>query len=286
MTNKNKELIKPYLNLSPELSHSDKSILEYINTFTGDKFTLSQKELALKTHTSEGTISRFVRKMGFENYRAFFAHLNLLIRDFKTQYFNKEYENSINSQKDILLAHKFAIDDILSGTLKWDIDSISRLIHQAQNVYILALGSSQKPAMELAANLLKIGKPCFVCEDFHVFVPILANITSNDLLFIISNKFENLELTFSAQLAKDNNAKIVAVTSNSLVNYKYCFDGTIIYQNIRNTIKEVPISSKVSQILIIDLLFDCLITKYPDYMNKLSRTKNILDRWYKRKFSS
>ncbi|TNK83829.1 MurR/RpiR family transcriptional regulator [Mycoplasmopsis pullorum] len=281
---KESTLVKPFICINGNLTNTDQSILDYINSFSGEYFDLSQKELAIKSNTSEGGVSRFVHKIGFKHYREFLAHLNSVIRDFYKDYFNEQFKNSNMKHKNILLSHKYAIDNILSGQEHWEIDKFAEIIQQSRNVYILGLGSSQKYAQELHANLIKIGISSVACQDFHVFLPILGNLNENDTLFVISNKLENMEIDFSIKLANSKRAKVLVVTSNNFIRPQYRVNHKIVYANIHDTDKDVPISSKISQAVVIDLVFDALIKNYPQNRQKLANTKQVLDIWYNRRF--
>lgn len=282
---RNTNLIKPFLENSLKFSSADNAILNFINSFEEDNFNLSQKELANITNTSEGSVSRFVKKIGFKNYRDFYGYINNIIGDFSKNFVNQEYIKSENQTKDVLLFHKFALDEMINKNFLPEIIEIANLIHHSKNTYILALGSSQKSAMELHANLLKIGKSSFVCSDFHTFIPVLGNLTPDDLLITISDKFKNEEIIFGVNVAKVNRAKIAIITSNPIAANKYKVDAKMVYKKLDSPYKAVPISSKMSQIIICDLIFDLLIQNYPIYRERLNRTKNVLEAWNRRQIN-
>ncbi|UUD35433.1 MurR/RpiR family transcriptional regulator [Mycoplasmopsis caviae] len=278
-------LIKPFLENSLKFTNADNEIVNFINSYEGDNFNLSQKELAKITNTSEGSVSRFVKKLGFKNYRDFYGNMNNIIGEFSKNFINRDYIKSENASKDILLFHKFALDEMISRNFTPEIAEISNLIHISEKIYILALGSSQKSAMELNANLLKIGKSSFVCSDFYTFIPILGNLSPDDLLLTISDQFKNDDIIFGINVAKSYNAKIAIITSNPLVANKYKVNAKMVYKKVESPYKSVPTSSKLSQIIICDLIFDMLIQNHRIYQERLQRTKNVLDAWIRRKLN-
>ncbi|MBZ4195425.1 MurR/RpiR family transcriptional regulator [Mycoplasma tauri] len=284
MTYSNKTNVKrPILSENTYLTKSEKNILKFINSFEKNEFDLSIVELAKISKTSESSVSRFVKKYGYKDYRSFIAAINIKLSNF-TKMYPIEYDenNNLNPFTVIHSSYKFAIDNISTENVIYKCKKASKLINNSNKIFIYGSGSSQRISADLAANLIKLGMSVVSNPDFHIFFPCLANGNHNDLLIVFSNNLKSNESHFVIKNANKNNIKVIAITSaqeNENKNNNLNVNLMINYEKIHNDSLLVPVSSKVSQMLIGNMLFEALIYNNPENYNKLQKTSELIDEW-------
>lgn len=277
----NKKTFLPIIIKKNNLSDVEENILNFINSLELETFNMTTSELAKRVFCSEASISRFIKKYNFSNYRYFVIYVNNKIEEFKIQ--QKSFlgiEKELNPLKNI---HNYAIENAVNSQNIDKIHEAAEIISKSKKIMCLGMGSSNKFANEFASNLTKAGLNVYHNTDFHALMPIIGLLNENDCAIIISNNLINHEIIFSIKEIKKQNAKIITITSNSenlLINYIDC---KIIYTKIHDTNKKVPIASKLSAIIIIDYIFEILTSFKKEYRNNIEKTNIILEKWRKSK---
>lgn len=270
-----KEVSRPIINSISGLSKTDHNIIEFINKFQEPVFDLTINDLAELSGTSVSGVSRFVKKYNFKNYQEFKVQVNLIIQKFEKNY----TINNNDSFSTIISSHRFAIDSLYNEVVLEKIKEAAKIINQSNKILIQGSGSSKRISDNLYANILKIGKTPISNSDFHVFFPSISNCNSSDVLILFSNNLNTPEQIFSIQIAKENKVKIIVITSNEDNEYDQFFDVKIVYNKIHSSYIDVPLSSKLSQLLITDLLFQALILEDSNLENKLHNSRKVINRW-------
>ncbi|WP_029513384.1 MurR/RpiR family transcriptional regulator [Mycoplasmopsis primatum] len=277
---KNNNIKRPILAENIYLTKSEKNILDFINMYELNEFYLTQAELAKASNSSEASISRFIRKYGLKDYRSFIASINAKLSNFSLLY-PIEYDNQDipNPFTVIHSSYKYAIDSLNNNEVIKKCSEAARIINSATNVLVYGSGSSQRISIDLVANLIKLGKPVVYNSDFHIFFPALANVSNRDVLIVFSNNLISSESNFVISNAKKRGTKVIAITSKHNEKTIANVDVLIQYQKIHNASLLVPVSSKVSQMLIANMLFETLINDYKDNYAKLQKSSKLIDEW-------
>ncbi|MBT1345610.1 MurR/RpiR family transcriptional regulator [Mycoplasma bovis] len=271
---------RPILAENIYLTKSEKNILNFVNSFEDSEFNLSQTELAKLANSSEAAVSRFVRKYNFKDYRNFIASINVKISNFQRMYPIKYDEGKEpNPFSVIYSSYKYAIESIDEENVTDNCIKAAELINNSRNILIYGSGSSQRRSLDLVANLIKIGKSVVYNSDFHIFFPALANASSEDALIVFSNNLKSTESHFVISNAHKNGLKIIAITSKHDNKINKNLDVIIQYQKIQNDTLLVPVSSRVSQMLIGNILFEAIIYNNSENYNKLKKSSALIDEW-------
>ncbi|WP_027120366.1 MurR/RpiR family transcriptional regulator [Mycoplasmopsis lipofaciens] len=277
-----KKVLRPILDDNIPLTKKERQVLNFINTFNGDFFDFSQQELAINSNTSNANVSRFVRKYGYKDYREFIASINRVLSNFSKKYpISWSEDDRFNNYKLIAASHKYALDNTYNEELLEKIVEAAKLINESSTIYLHGSGASHRASIDLASNFLKIGKNVIFASEFHIFFPSLANIKQNDLIVIFSNNLQTNEAKFILNQATKKNIKTIVITSNNEEESLGDIDVYLRYRKIHDEHILVPLSSKIAQILIGDLLFEAILEIDPKNYEKLNNSKKIIYEWSK-----
>ncbi|AKA50008.1 hypothetical protein VO56_01955 [Mycoplasmopsis gallinacea] len=272
---------KPFVQLHDTFTNSDIKLHDFINSYDKEIFDLSQKELARYSNVSEGSVSRFVNKIGFKSYREFIAHINLVIKDFYTNYLKNNIENlnQITRREEILLSHNFAVNSIVNDKTYASIEYAAELLYKAEKVFILTSNEDKVISSEFAYLLQKVGKHVIYSSDFDIFLPLLANASKNDVAVCFSDVINSLQIQFISKYLLKNGAKLITLSSDNVLPDDVRVATKIIYSKIQNPINKIYFSNKASQLLIAELLFDALVSIGSDIEKKYKKSKDMHSLW-------
>ncbi len=181
---------------------------------------MSVREIAEKSATSSATVSRFVRKLGFES----FAELRLAIA----------MEQGGNGLQEGEAATEISLDDIeasiryvlenkiqeLQGTAQMlDAESVRAaidLIRGAENILFAAVGNSIPVCSNLAFRLGQIGIRANCPANTEMMILASLALKRNDLVIIVSSSGYSHRLETIMDNAEDSGTPILFITTTPM----------------------------------------------------------------------
>lgn len=241
-----------------EFSPTQKNIADFILENLDKVILLSIGDLAGYCNTSETTIMRFMRKLGYDSYQVFKVMIAQEIAENTTQSIYEEIrENDDVRQiaKKVIFSTVNSIED-LNNLL--DNDTLQRVVEKIKNarrVLIFGSGASGAIAYDAFHKFSRLGINVVNCLDSHMMSILSAHTNPDELLIAISHSGESREILDAAELAKENGAAIVAITSykhSSLTKYA----DEVIYSSTNETkYRSDAMVSRIIQLVIIDILY-------------------------------
>lgn len=249
------------------LSKGQKRIADYVLSNSASVMLSSITILAKECETSEATIMRFLRKIGYDSYQVF--RVKLAQR-------NKEESNSeYNSEVKILDTDTTVIQKVLAttenaiktlGTLNTTeayTEAVNSILH-ARSIYIFGAGSSTYVAGDLHHKLIRLGLNAIYYQDVHIQAIITSHMKKGDLLISISHSGETTTIIDCTKIAKNCGAHTLSITSfpkSSLANIS---DSVLLSCANETKFRPDAQTSRILQIVIIDIITVFLTTRLKD----------------------
>lgn len=201
-------------------SASNKTIAEYLLRHQVRVTALGIEELAELCAVSTATISRFARDIGFKNYAAMRAAvaqtLQSVLQPVEKLRHSVEQGHGAGSAAGDSLAYAAAnIGASAMAMHGGEVAAIVKKISRARAVYVLGFGLSSYLAGMLALHLQPFCQQVVEVAGqggTEVAAGHLANITSRDVLIVISFPRYALDVIRLTQFARDHGACIVSIT--------------------------------------------------------------------------
>jgi RpiR family transcriptional regulator, carbohydrate utilization regulator len=255
------------------LRNSEKKVAKCVLGDPGAVITSSITELAEKSGTSEPTIIRFCRKLGLGGYME--LRLNLA-RDLPSaQYI---FENISDSDSlagiagKVLNAHREAISNTLNKLDLDDLDAAVSALQSARRIEFYGLGGSAIVARDAYHKFFRLGIPCVAHDDTHMQVMSASLLSPEDVVVVISHTGSTKDIIDSAKIASKAGAKIIGIIGNENAPLlKFC-DIALSVHSQEAALRLAPITSRLVQLAIIDVLFVAVA------MKNFNGTKERLDR--------
>lgn len=271
---KTNQIIKP----NNSLSDLEKDIVKDINENPTNFLVFNIIDYSKSLFTSKSSISRLSQKLGFSNL----MEMKLFVKEQLTK---NEFNYNINpdiSLKDrinnLKSYNNYAINETL---INLNIDNLAMIcseISKAKKIIVFGVGSSYLAAMELAKNLHKIGLNIVSSSDIHNAILKISNFSNDDLLICFSKSGMTKEIKFINKAAKYVNANTLLITaSNSEFEN---VDFKIHLMDLKKDYRVVATSSKISQIVIADIIFLEIHLLLKNLQN-IEKEKELLKMWEK-----
>lgn len=264
------QIYKKISYLNPAL----RSIAEYILEYPAQCKSMVIKDLALVCNVSESTVTRFVREIGHKNFQALkidLAEALSMGSELNIPEENHVYENikKNDSMKNILDKVVYRNIQTLMDTKQiLNLEKVKKavaFIEKANVLIFCCMGSSSIAAEEASSRFIRAGKKCLLYRDGSMQLMTAAIVDAKDVLIGISNSGKTTQVVNSLKLAQANGAKTIGITAfedSSIVKYSdvVLFTPTKL-PTFESGLNWEVTTSKIAQILVIDMLYACFATK-------------------------
>ena len=231
----------------PSLSKQEKKVADYIFEKKGQISYQSLQEIAKQIKVGEATIVRFVKKIGFNGFQD--LKLHIAKEDFPI--IETGYEDYIdNIQANI----NSAITNTKSLIDRKHLDKSISAIGKCERLFFYGVGASGIVARELQNKFLRFGKAGTAYTDSHFQIMNAAITTSRDVIIAISLSGSTNDIIESLEVAKNNKAKIIAITNHILSPVAQFADYVLLTAGRETLLDGGSLIAKISQLYVADIL--------------------------------
>ncbi|MFD0826408.1 MurR/RpiR family transcriptional regulator [Neobacillus sp. M.A.Huq-85] len=243
--------IKPSILLEQNkhtFTKAETKIYEYIRNHSQQVIYYSLTELSEASGVAEATVLRFFRKLGFKGFQDFkflFAQetLHAVQKD--------SHETIIRKIRNTMIQ---AIDESSDIVRLEDLQAGIDMIHQSDDVVIFGIGSSGIAGLDMQNRLMRIGKHASVVTDPHFQIMRASSMTEKTVVIAISLTGSTKDIVDAVEVAKRNNATVIALTSYVKSPLTRFADLVLLSSAKESPLDSGSLVSKVAQMYLIDLL--------------------------------
>ncbi|WP_296140508.1 MurR/RpiR family transcriptional regulator [uncultured Anaerococcus sp.] len=198
-----------------KLTKSEIKILEFIETNHDEFLFMSIMELAQKLGVSEATISRFVRKIGADDFKSFKS----LILDKSNFMAAEKVKTTLDTSEDLQLDSylKRQIENInktLDHIDKNEFQNACELIARQSKIYVYAKHASKSIASLIYTRLNRIGIDVEILPSGGTeLVEYLSKINKDDIVIVFSFSKSSTESKIILDYKKEAKYKVILFTS-------------------------------------------------------------------------
>lgn len=251
------------INIKEEkLTSTDKHIINSLNNNLEVIVGMSIQSLAHEINVSNSTISKFVKKAGFENYRNFqFFLQKTLDHQFRQSVYTKIAESK-NREILTMKNHDFyAIEETSKMINETDLEQFISIVNNSNLTWCVGHGSSYLAALDFSDSLNLTEKISFNTNDIFGSLNRIKLLKENDLVIFFSERFESKEFDeLIENVLSKNKVKVVVftATNKSLINNKNIDVVLNFYAFERETRNVLIRNVKVQQIFLNNFLISKL----------------------------
>lgn len=263
------------ISMRSNFTMSENEIAQYVINNADLVATSTITTVAKNTRTSEASINRFCKKLGYKGYNGF-----------KTALAQENFYNSIQQQdnaedatviasvtKDYrhLLVNTSAMlnEDAITGAVE--------CIKQAKQIYIFSFSFTEIIAKELEFKLTSIGMYAKSVTDLISMRVVAANLNKGDLVFAVAPTLLSRDNYSLIEACKEQDAKVISITSfdspkmNELVDYKFITSDKITAQNA------ISLSNNLIFLFVVDVIYTALLKSNKAFVQKKLKSDAVID---------
>lgn len=194
-------------------SGKEKIIADFLLKWGGKSAESSITELAKKIGTSEATLVRFVKKIGYSGYQ----HFRLALAKESVTANMQIFEIPVAANDDIadsVFAHTIRTLEASRKLLnKKTVAQAASALTNARQVLLFGLGGSNVNAQDAFHKLLRTGLTCRTAADFHMQLMLASQSNGNDAALVFSHLGNNYDTISIANELRHTKCKVIALTS-------------------------------------------------------------------------
>ena len=237
-----------------DMGRSEKKVADWLFSHSGEILPYSISDLASKCDSSEATIVRFSKRLGYSGYQ----DLKIVLA--------KEAEKSVIlptiTEKDNCyeIFEKVCNDAYMSlertkRSLSPDaMTRAAKVISQARRVVIIGLGSSAAVAEDASNKFLRAGCNSAAYSDTHMQAIAAGQLQSGDVLMGISQSGTSRDIVDCMKMARARGAFTISITSRERSPITRQSDILLITDTEETLHSELGLNSHLARLVVIDAL--------------------------------
>lgn len=113
----------------------------------------------------------------------------------------------------------------------------------------------------------KIGVNIACNKDFHTQLLTIPGLTANDQIILFSKSGRTREILEILKIAFNYKIPVTLITSNVNCEYEKYLHNKILFRTLKQISRYSAVSSKIIQLLFVDIVFNQIIEKNSNYKN-------------------
>lgn len=259
-----------------DLTKSERRIADYIMQNSREAIHQTISELAACTESSEVTVSRFCKKLGYSGLQSLKI---ALASDIFTPLESVYQEIQVDDSYEDIAGKLFtSINDGLQDTLKLlDFDALHKavdLLDRAKRIDAYGFGTSATLCHDIENRFIRFGKPVQAFSDIHMQITSAALLTPLDAIIAVSHTGATIDILQSVNVAKKNNVPVIAITSYLRSPLAKAADIVLHGMGREVAYRSESMASRLVHMAIVDLLYTGLSVKNPNqYIENMKRMR-------------
>lgn len=246
------------------LSPAQKHIADFVLNHSEQVILCSLGDLAEKCDTSETTILRFLRKLGFDSYQVFRVKIAQDLSNNSTQAIYEEIHNTDTPEQirqKVILSTVDSIQDLNNLISDEMLEQVAGMMIDARKILFCGVGASGVIAIDAFHKFFRLGFDGFYYNDTHFMNIACAHADEDTLVVVISHSGESRDILEAASLAKENAAKVVVLTSYIHSSAAKFADVVLLSSSNETKYRSDAMVSRILQLVIVDILYVNVVLK-------------------------
>lgn len=260
------------------LRKSEKLVAEYVQKHMDEVILLSLQALATKCGTSDATVLRFCRSLGYLGFADFKISLvPELLSKGRAAYVELKNNSPNNSVGKILEQNfRLQVDSALVNIDNEILSLIAQHISRANKIIIIGLGGSAGVAHIFCDSLGSLGILSHCLQDRSIIQNVVPLLNSGDIVIGISHTGETEEVVSAINSAKEYGAHTVCITNFSPSPLADISELPLITGVPSNLLGSYSCQARICQLVILELiLYELSKLVMPENVNHGKYSKNL-----------
>lgn len=265
------------------MTKAERTVAEYVQSRLTTVPTISIKQLAQNSGTSEASVMRFCKALGYRGYRDFTLNLSAALGSMDKESDEKNYTDIRPGDdletiiENVSFNNRRSIEDTLTALDKDMVTKAVTLLCEAERVDWYGLGASGLVCQDAQQKFMRISKRWHAFVDGHSIQTAAALLNPLDVAVLISNSGTTVEILDALELARANGAKTIAITRYSKSELAQGADIVLHISTPEVSLRSGAMGSRIAMLNVVDILFSCVASEqYNEVKTYLDKTRDAL----------
>lgn len=274
--------------MKESLTPVERMVAEYILANMEEIPHLSIKSLAKLSKTSDASVLRFCKTMGYSGYRSFIVSISAALGSMederKDQYTDIQPGDDLNTIiANISRNNMKSIEDTLSVLDRVEVARAVKALRASNRIVFFGIGASGLVCRDGEQKFSRINKMCHAYTDGHSQLTAVTLLGKGDVAIFVSNSGDTVEILETLDIAKKSSATTIAITKYNKSELADKADILLGISTPEVTMRSGAMGSRIAMLTVIDMLFAGVASaEYQNVKKYLSKTHNILAGKHKR----
>lgn len=248
--------------LYKDLSLKEQAIADYILENPSKVSHSSISDLSNELGIADSTFFQFTKKLGYNGFKDFKMAMLMQENDFSAI---SIHENIQKSDNELTMAQKVfdsnmtTLIDTKNLLKEEDLKIAAAMINKSKRLFFFGVGGSEIVATDAYHKFLRSPITVFHSSDYHIQLMEASLLTPDDCGIFISHTGKSRETIELAQVAKNNGAKIIVITSHAASPLAKLGDVVFISISEETEFRSEALASRIAQLSIMDSLYVILM---------------------------
>ncbi|WP_447833008.1 MurR/RpiR family transcriptional regulator [Aeromonas veronii] len=237
---------------------------------------LTITELARESGTSEASVTRLCRGVGCRGYTEFKMALAL---ETQQEQANQPQASATSAFSTLIEESVAALRDTGALVSQQALLQSAELLEKARQIQIYGVAASAIIGEYLAYRLLRMGISAQQFSDMHRAAMNATSLKPGDVVIAVSSSGSTKDLLHAVQLGKEHGASIIVLSNTSRSPLATLADQLLVAAKPEGPLTAGSFHSKISAMLVIELLSQQLLEKRPELGNAISESAKATLPW-------
>lgn len=259
-------LLEKIVRQKPDMRKSDRRVAEVVLDRPDEVVDMTLATLAKTAGASEPTVIRFCNAIGCEGFR------DMRVKLARSLAFARSTSHTAISDADDLGTIITKIFDYNLSNLNWaqsylDAGQMNLAVDTlagAKRIEFFGVGASGIVALDAQQKFPLFGVPCSAATDSHQMFMSADMLGPGDAAVAVSNTGHSREVVRSVEVARTRGAQTIGITGHADSPLARACDVALIVQTLENTDLFTPTVSRLSHLVLIDILSTAVSLKCGD----------------------
>lgn len=191
------------------LSSSEKKVADFIASNKKEVINMNVSELAKKCSTSDATIVRTAKHLGYNGYNQLIINLS---KDIGKSEIIDSGDVTLNTLQKFFSLEAERINLLADSINLSEIIEIAKILLSANMVHIIAVGNTTPITTDLGFRLERYGIPCTYSQLYEQYLNHISLGKESDAVVAFSRSGHSKQVIRSVEIAHKKHMKIVVIT--------------------------------------------------------------------------
>ncbi|MEC0328022.1 MurR/RpiR family transcriptional regulator [Paenibacillus macerans] len=268
--------------MKEHLTPVERMVAEYIMANLEEIPHLSIKSLAKLSKTSDASVLRFCKTMGYNGYRSFIVSISAALGSMDDE--EKDQYTDIQPGDDLFTIianisrnNMKSIEDTLSVLDRGEVARAVQALRESERIVFFGIGASGLVCRDGEQKFSRINKMCHSYTDGHSQLTAATLLGRGDAAIFVSNSGNTAEILETLEIARKNQATTIAITKYNKSELADKADILLGISTPEVTIRSGAMGSRIAMLTVIDMLFAGVASAdYAIVKKYLTKTHNVL----------